>query len=236
MDCKAHFDTEVPDAYCVYSPLAVTTLAHLLGAYNVDLPGQITLFADFLNGLSYLHEHGIMHRDINPNNLAVTSLDDPKGIIIDLDSATREVASTDHQQGTIPFLAPEIMLLKSRLSSIPYDKSVDTWAVALSMWTLFSGQPFRWTAFGPAHPEWCGLVTPEAHREFHRRLIAKQANTSDTYTVGLLIQIREMTEYDSRKRGTSSWALAIVQALKDPNYNGRIVLKSGRKRRLEDAT
>ncbi len=175
-----------------------------------------------------------MHRDINPNNLTVTSLDDPKGIIIDLDSATTEGVSTDHQQGTIPFLAPEIMHLKTHVSSIPYDQSVDTWAVALSMWALFSGQPFRWTVFAPPHEVWQGIVTEGAHREFHRRLIAKQANLSEFRAVQLLERILEMTKYNSGMRETSSKALTIVQDLKDLNYKGRIALKSGRKRRLDE--
>lgn len=51
---------------------------------------------DYLRGLAFLHEKGIMHRDISPNNLAVTSFEQPRGLIIDLDAATKDPESEDH--------------------------------------------------------------------------------------------------------------------------------------------
>lgn len=163
-----HFDTEVPDAYCVYSPLAVASLSHLLGTYEIDVSATLILSVDYLEGLSFLHKKGIMHRDVNPNNLAVTSFKDPRGLIIDLDSATTHKTSTDHMQGTLVYLGPEIISLKDQQQQlVGYGKSVDIWVIALSMHT---GEPFRWAYFGPPGRQSFNVVTAELHTEFHRRI------------------------------------------------------------------
>lgn len=72
-----------------------------------------TLLRDYLQGLGYLHEYkGVMHRDVNPNSLRVVFFDAPNGILLDLDSATRDEESKDDTQGTMRYMAPEIIQLK----------------------------------------------------------------------------------------------------------------------------
>lgn len=131
LECISNFDTKVPDACCIYTPLTSSNLADVITSYKPDVHAKTALFADYLNGMSYLHDQkGIMHRDISPGNLAITSFSKPRGIIIDLDAATTDSTSTDHMKGTLPFLAPEIIALKSLKGQgpqpLPYDKSVDT--------------------------------------------------------------------------------------------------------------
>lgn len=100
--CVSHFNASVPDAYCVYTPLAVASLSDLIISYEVDIHAQITLLGAYANGLSYLHdEKGIMHMDISPNNLAVISFDPPQGMIIDLDTATK--SQPLHNTTMVPF-------------------------------------------------------------------------------------------------------------------------------------
>lgn len=90
LNCVSGFDTGIPGAYCIYAPLAEASLSHVINAYTPDNAAKLAFFADYLSGLSFLHDQkGIMHRDISPGNLAITSLHNPKGIIIDLDSATK---------------------------------------------------------------------------------------------------------------------------------------------------
>lgn len=97
---------------------------------------------------------GMMHRDIKPNNLGIVSINPPRGIILDLDTATDEKFPTDHSQGTDRYKAPEIVGLmiaenkSNALSALdtlstldappssttpsiltPYDTSVDIWAL-----------------------------------------------------------------------------------------------------------
>ncbi|KAI9832096.1 MAG: hypothetical protein M1826_002425 [Phylliscum demangeonii] len=64
---EAHFDSEAPDAYCVYAPLLVASLYNVIDGYVPDLCVKRQLLHDYASGLAYLHDKlGLMHLDINP--------------------------------------------------------------------------------------------------------------------------------------------------------------------------
>jgi len=227
-----HFNTEVPDAYCVYAPLAVSSLSRLLGAYELDLSTQLVLVGDYLKGLSFLHDKGIMHRDINPSNLAVTSFDDPTGLIIDLDSATVHNTSTDHMQGTLAYLAPEIALLKEQIIG-SYDKAVDVWALGLSTFACYTGKPIRWTYIDPRGVQVSKVVTLQGYRAYQERIGQSLKVTQDYNAAGLLKLIMQMTEFNASKRISASTALDSATKLRE-DRKGKIVLRSTQKRRREE--
>lgn len=84
-----------------------------------------------------------MHRDIKPDNIGVSGNSEQtlKYILLDFGHATRQSSSKDHEKGTIRYLAPEVMALKNRQSTIPYDFRVDIWA--LGMTALELSEDFR---------------------------------------------------------------------------------------------
>lgn len=191
-----------------------------------------------MSGLSYLHEQkGIMHRDISPGNLAVTSLNEPRGVILDLDAATRSVSSTDHMKGTLPYLAPEIMALKNWDGSCkqppPYEKSIDTWALGLIMYALYTGQPFDWAFFGATTSGPVATVTPKAFTNFQDRLGKYRQNTKSSEAQLVLSTIARMTAWERTDRSSASEAL---QALKTRTSQGRgtIVVRKSHKRSWKD--
>ncbi|KAI9813745.1 MAG: hypothetical protein M1826_002390 [Phylliscum demangeonii] len=79
---EAHRDTMAPDAYCVYEPLLFATLYQVVADYKPDEAARQGLLRDYASGLAHLHKHGLMHRDVNPNNVGVKSfrLCGPTGI------------------------------------------------------------------------------------------------------------------------------------------------------------
>lgn len=83
------------------------------------------LLAQVLEGLEFLHQNGIAHRDIKPTNLTVRSYDPPDAQIIDFGCASFESPILYDQCGTIPYLAPE---QKDREY---HTQSVDIWAAGL---------------------------------------------------------------------------------------------------------
>lgn len=95
------FNGSSPQYYCVYAPLAVVTLAQLTETFETNDVYKRILLRDFSCGLSFLYAKGIVRRDISPKNLAVTALYPPKGLIIDLDAATR-FPNLDGNAGTPP--------------------------------------------------------------------------------------------------------------------------------------
>ena len=145
-----------------------------------------------------------MHRDINPNNLSVTSLSNPSGLIIDLDAATDEIVSTDHGVGTLAYLAPEIVLLKKQVPS-SYYKSVDVWALGLSAYALYLGTSLTWhlrDAFGNIRKSDC--VTEKTYVAFQDR-IAQQV-VRDLKAAPYLDLVKKMTKYESTDRLSASLA------------------------------
>ena len=247
LECIDHFATKVPSAHCVYTPLAVANLADVLDKFQLDSGAKLTLFTDYLRGLSFLHgQKGVMHRDIKPANLAVVSFLHPKGIIIDLDDATSEPTSNDHMKGTIMYLAPEVVALKSweeelkqqphknRPKPAPYDKKVDVWALGLSMYALYKSTAFHWGQFlTENHPlKWVKntRTTPEHLTAFHRSL---QEPSRIPEAAQFPMWIKDMTHLLAIPRLTASGLLLMVEPLSKAVGQGSIVPKSGLKRPLE---
>ena len=206
----------------------------MIGTYTLNVSAKLTLFNDYLKGLSFLHQKGIMHRDINPNNLTVTSLDDPKGVIIDLDSATMEEWSFDHMRGTVAYLAPEIVALKVSQDLKPYERSVDSWALGLSMYAMVNDQRFSWNHFRPGYRPSSQTVTPQLHAEFHRRISKLRPVMQDGPLDLCLSLIEGMTKYDADSRDSLSTASRALLKKSDQILNPRITLRSSQKRAREE--
>lgn len=232
LDSVYQFDTEVPDAYCIYSPLAVASLSRLVGAYEFDLSTKSILLVDYLEGLAFLHEKGIMHRDINPNNLAVTSFNDPKGLIIDLDSATTHKSSTDHMQGTLAYLAPEIVQLKEDKPG-SYDNKVDAWALGLSAYAMHIGHQIRWVYVNADGVQFSKMVNWSSYEAYQRKIHQSRDLTKDDNDADFFRLIIRMTRWDAVVRLTVSSAVGFAQALRK-GQKGKIQLKTTLKRSYEE--
>lgn len=238
LDCVYHFDTGVLHAYSVYTPLAIASLGELIGNYHFDSDAKQSLVIDYLKGLSYLNDvKHVMHRDIKPGNLAVTSFNSPKGVILDLDAATSSESSTNHMHGTLSYLAPEIVALKKwepGQELVPYSRSVDIFAFGCSVFSLYSGRPFTWSHFGPRGVR-NEVVTEELLAQFHLRLTPRQGIVQDVERNLMRVLIKEMTDFDVGKRISSTTALIAAQANKGNNdRKGTITLKVPPKRPLPD--
>lgn len=125
-----------------------------------------------LEGLEYLHGLGIMHREIKLTNMMVSlepTLRAVITVITDLGDATFECTSADHRKGTIPFLAPEIILLKEKEEAkeralaektsgykyatanevtqpaVVYNNSIDLWALGICAYLLFYQKKCSWS-------------------------------------------------------------------------------------------
>ena len=91
-----------------------------------------------LLGLEYLHDQGVIHRDIKPDNLLLTS----EGVLKLADfGLSRDVAGTVSDpviKGTIAYVAPEI------IKDCRYSEKSDIWALGLSMISLSSNTVDFW--------------------------------------------------------------------------------------------
>jgi serine/threonine protein kinase len=104
---------------------------------QMDLYQAKNIFEQAIAGLAYLHGAGIAHRDLKPENITVS--DEEEGIqpvlkIIDFGCAVPAGMMCKDPAGTMPFMAPEILLGES------YDpKATDVWALGVVLLETLCG-------------------------------------------------------------------------------------------------
>ncbi|KAF2352387.1 Protein kinase domain [Trinorchestia longiramus] len=114
------------------------SLLRLVESYHpLCLSNDIVKFyaAELLLAISSLHEKGIIHRDVKPNNVVL----DSEGHIVLIDFDAVEIPSRESHQkapirGTLHYIAPEVY------NRLPHDHTVDWWAYGLTLYYLKTGQ------------------------------------------------------------------------------------------------
>lgn len=93
--------------------------------------------AEIVSGMEYLHSHGVIYRDLKPENLLLSH----KGHIIMTDfGLSKEGLHSDDARtatfcGTPEYLAPEI------IKGEEYTKSIDWWSVGTLIYEMLTGLP-----------------------------------------------------------------------------------------------
>ena len=113
------FDTQRGVDFLVMEYIPGTTLDEKLGGRPLPEKEVAGLGAQLAEGLSAAHEHGVIHRDLKPGNLQLSS----EGRLKILDfglarlrlpvtptAATESLSETHTMAGTLPYMAPEQLL------------------------------------------------------------------------------------------------------------------------------
>ena len=96
----------------------------------------VTIGAAISDGLAALHAHGLVHRDVKPANILLTSQGEPK--LTDFGIATTNAGdrtATGVVLGTAKYLAPE------QVRGTPLDGRADLFALAAVLYEALSGSP-----------------------------------------------------------------------------------------------
>ena len=112
---------------------------------NEDHNLLIKLLRDILNGLAYLHRHGIIHRDIKPANILIKSaLEGPVAKITDfgISKATDNINSNSSSAlvVSIPYMAPEQLNIKKYGINEKIASNLDLWSLGVTIYEIITGK------------------------------------------------------------------------------------------------
>ncbi|KAK4998431.1 hypothetical protein LTR66_002331 [Elasticomyces elasticus] len=158
------------------------------------------LASQILSGIAYLHDHGIMHRDVKPDNIGISLVPEPRAVVLDLGHAIHARTSSDHMAGTVRYLAPEVIALKAGASTKPYDFSADIWCTGISLFEYLFQRKIGWTQ-----------VTAQAHASLEKE-VSNRVRLSDGYERNLLLSLLQMIEREASDRPSAQTLVDMIGA------------------------
>jgi predicted ATPase/signal transduction histidine kinase len=174
----------------------------------LDLAIQIATIA------AHLHEHNVVHRDINPFNIVVSR--NQRLTLIDFDSATTVSGLADtagvpsELEGTLPYISPEQTGRMNRL----VDHRADLYAVGATFYEMLTGRPpfssldpielvHAHLAMEPVPPSQINLAVPAVVSDIVLKLLAKVPEHRYQTAEALLADLKE-AQRQFRAYGTVS--------------------------------
>lgn len=191
----------VEDLLIVITPIVTCTLVEYT-SIPLRSAEMLAVMTQFVSRLQYIHHQGVMYRDIKPANVGVVvHPENLRIILLDFGHATKDLQSSDHMKGTLPYLAPEIIALKRGRSSTLYKNSVDVWAMGLCMFGLISQSKISWKYVSESRYE---TVTAKLE------LLKSKSNYLEQKCIGL---VRKMVAWDPVHRPTAAELMATIPTI-----------------------
>lgn len=147
--CRHYAIVEFIGAVFAPGKQAIVTELCEYGSLNDAMVEHIEVFNEAMKtkclfdvscAMNYLHNDGIIHKDLRPQNVLITSLN-PRGSDVVAKVTDIRTSRTEHRincvistgSGQDPFMAPEILR-----RAIVYDKSVDVYSFSMLMYYIFA--------------------------------------------------------------------------------------------------
>ncbi|KAF8463678.1 kinase-like domain-containing protein, partial [Kalaharituber pfeilii] len=132
--------------------------SHIERKGQIEEIEAIPILWQLIEALGFLHEHGIAHRDLKPDNILLTSSEHGARIVLaDFGAAKQAPPGTRMLTfvGTVEYTAPfGLPIYNVQVPGNPaasgYDHSVDLWSVGVILYMMLAGQqPFALNGTGP---------------------------------------------------------------------------------------
>jgi len=118
---------------------SVSTILQVFGAISEHLVRQYTI--QILEGLQYLHDNNVIHRDLKPGNILVTADGAVKlsdfGASISVTAAFSSGAGAGAVVGTPNYIAPEMI---RRSSDLHYSYNIDVWSLGMTVLEMLTAR------------------------------------------------------------------------------------------------
>ena len=125
--------------YIVMELVSGQTLKEIIAAGPVSIDDAIHYTDGILEALEYSHRAGVVHRDIKPGNVMVTSAGQVKvmdfGIARAVSDSSSTVAETTAILGTAAYFSPE------QAKGEPVDSRADVYSAGVVLYELLTGRP-----------------------------------------------------------------------------------------------
>ncbi|MBC7603133.1 MAG: AAA family ATPase, partial [Ramlibacter sp.] len=179
-----------------------STLAQMLEAGRFDAGAIVKLAMQLARTLAEIHRRGVVHRDVNPNNILVSPSGD--AVLIDFDLAMTPgqpgfAAQEGEVTGTLAYLAPE----QSGRTGRAVDQRADLYAFGVTLYEMVTGRlPFdaletlnlihQHLVIDPVPPLQLDARIPTGLSAIVMRLMAKAPEQRYQSAGGLLYDLRRV--------------------------------------------
>ncbi len=140
---EAYFSPDTGGAILVSERIKGPSLRTLVNANPDGLPKIVTaaVARQICRGLQYLHQHGVIHRDIKPDNVLITEEGTVKlcdfgiAILATYNNMTSHITADGNFVGTLRYAAPEMV------SGQQYGPSSDIYALGMTVLEMLGWKP-----------------------------------------------------------------------------------------------
>lgn len=108
---------------------------------TLDIAETVDIISQILEGIDYAHKHGIVHRDIKPQNVLISKDRHVKvtdfGIAMGLSEVTQTYHSSSRIMGSVQYISPE------QVQGEPITEKSDIYSIGVVLYEMLTGQlPF----------------------------------------------------------------------------------------------